>query len=90
MNETVTLLGAEEVSRAASRMQSAADQMSSAASSIDHTFEMFLRRYEELLSREMRVKEVVQEIDGVHYQLPITQAHTTSDGLVIKVGSHHG
>ncbi len=90
MVDDVSLLGAEDVTRAAGKMQSAADQMSQAASSIDHTLEMFLRRYEELISREMRVKEVTQEIDGVHHALPITHAHSTADGVVIVVGGKHG
>lgn len=51
MSDYITLVGAEEVTRAAGRMQSAADQMSQAASSIDHSLEMFLRRFEELVVR---------------------------------------
>lgn len=51
MAEYITLMGAEEVSRAASRMQSAAETMSQAASSIDHSNEMFLRRFDEIVSR---------------------------------------
>ncbi len=90
MVDFVTLLGAEDVVRAANKMQSAADTMSQAASSIDHTLEMFLRRYEELISREMRVKEVHQVVGGITYALPITQAHATADGVVISVGERNG
>ncbi len=52
MAEYIHLVGAEEVTRAASRMSIAANTMSQAASSIDHTLEMFLRRYEELVQRQ--------------------------------------
>jgi hypothetical protein len=90
MVEYVTLLGAEEVSRAANRMQSAAETMSQAASSIDHTLEMFLRRYDELISREMRVGQVIQDDNGTDYQLPITAAYPSEGGVIIRVGTKHG
>jgi len=89
-NDYITLVGAEEVTRAANRMTSAADTMSQAASSIDHTLEMFLRRYEELIGREMRIKEVHQVVGGITYALPITEAHSTADGVVITVGYRNG
>lgn len=51
MSQYVTLLGAEEVSRAASRMQSAADAMSSAASNLDSILERHQRFMDDWLSR---------------------------------------
>ena len=51
MDSYITLLGTEEVSRAASTMRCAADTMSQAASSIDNSNEMFLRRFEDLVIR---------------------------------------
>lgn len=51
MSDYVTLLGAEDVQRAASQMQSAAQDMQRAASQIDHTFMHFLRRIDELVGR---------------------------------------
>ena len=90
MVDYVTLLGAEDVTRAAGTMRGAAETMSQAASSINHTMEMFLRRYEELISREMRIKEVVQLVDGITYALPVTAVHQTADGVVISVGTKDG
>lgn len=63
MANTVTLLGAEEVSSAANRMRSAAEEMSRAAASIDMTLhahrnflEDWLARFEQVLrdDREQR------------------------------------
>jgi len=51
MSQYVTLLGAEEVSRAAGRMQSAADQMSSAASNLDSILERHQRFLDDWLIR---------------------------------------
>lgn len=51
MSQYVTLLGAEEVSRAASRMQSAADAMSSAVSSLDSILERHQRFLDDWLIR---------------------------------------
>ena len=63
MSEFVTLLGAEEVSRAASRIQSAAGSMENAAASIDHSHDMFLRRFEDLVSRMEAAVEKTAEPD---------------------------
>jgi len=63
MNEYVHLVGAEEVTRAASNMRAAAEQMTQAASSIDHTLEMFLRRYEELVQRQELVVAQMTAVD---------------------------
>ena len=59
MSQYVTLIGAEDVSRAASTMRSAADEMSRAASTMDQAFQShqqflndWLLRFEETLSRE--------------------------------------
>ncbi len=52
MSEYITLLGAEDVQRAGHTIAGAAERMNQAASSIDHTMEMFLRRYEELVVRQ--------------------------------------
>ena len=90
MADYITLLGAEDVQRAGRTISSAADTMSQAASSIDHTLEMFLRRYEELISREMHVKQVTQEVDGIHYALPITAAYPSEGGVTIVVGVKNG
>lgn len=91
MSEYITLLGAEDVQRAGHTISAAADRMAQAASSIDHTMEMFLRHYEELISRQMRVKEVVQKRDDdLYHVLPIVEANATPDGVVIVVGSWHG
>lgn len=51
MAEYVTLLGAEEVARAAGRMQSAAADMQRAADTIDHSLTMLASRMEEWISR---------------------------------------
>ena len=48
MSDYITLLGAEDVSRAASRMESAAEQMQRAASAFDHTAERLIRAFESL------------------------------------------
>jgi len=90
MAEFITLIGAEDVTRAASSMRSSAEDMLRAANIISESNDQFMRRYEELISREMRVREVTQEIDGVHHALPITHAHSTADGVVIVVGGKHG
>lgn len=51
MSQYVTLLGAEEVSRAASRMQSAADDMRAAASNLDSILERQQRFMDDWLVR---------------------------------------
>lgn len=51
MTQYVTLVGAEDVARAASRMQSAADQMSSAASTISSALEQHQRFMDDWLQR---------------------------------------
>ena len=63
MSEFVTLLGTEEVSRAASRIESAAGSMENAAASIDHSHDMFLRRFEDLVSRMEAAVEKTTEPD---------------------------
>lgn len=61
--EHVTLMGAEEVSRAASRMQQAATDMQRAADSIEHALYQFAQRMDdwvgrlEQLSAERKVDE---------------------------------
>ena len=57
MNEYVHLIGAEEVSRAASRMSSAADDMNRAANQIDDTLFRFLGQFEDLVIRLERIGE---------------------------------
>ena len=59
MADYVTLMGAEQVQSAASRMSSAADQMLRAASAIDDTFcrqqrfmEDWLQRFESIMSEQ--------------------------------------
>lgn len=61
MNQYVTLMGAEEVSRAASNMREAASAMSHAASSFDHAADRqrmnmddWLVRFETLVERMER------------------------------------
>jgi hypothetical protein len=49
--ERMLLIGTEEVSHAAGRMQQAADGMKQAASSMEWTNGQFLRRFEELVGR---------------------------------------
>ncbi len=61
MNESVHLIGAEEVSRAAGRMQAAAQDMKSAAMSIDGTAENFLRQLRDLVERVEVVNAELQE-----------------------------
>ena len=51
MAEYVTLLGAEDVSRAAGRMQSAAEEMSRAASNFQSAMEQHQRFMDDLLQR---------------------------------------
>jgi hypothetical protein len=51
MSNYVTLLGAEEVQRAAGRMESAAREMQQAASAMEHTFEMHRRWADDWLQR---------------------------------------
>lgn len=51
MTEYVHLVGAEEVSRAAGRMQAAADDMNRAAMSIESSLDTFSRRMEEWIQR---------------------------------------
>lgn len=51
MSQYVTLLGAEEVSRAASRLQSAADDMRSAAANLDSILERQQRFMDDWLNR---------------------------------------
>lgn len=64
--DSINLIGAEEVSRASSRMVSAADTMSQAASSIDHSNEMFLRRFEELVTRqELAAEKMANAADKI-------------------------
>jgi len=57
MTEYMHLVGAEEVTRAASRMQSAADDMKKAASSIEESLRLFTQRMDELMYRAERLKE---------------------------------
>jgi hypothetical protein len=58
MSNFMTLIGAEEVSRAASSMQDAAEQMKQAASSIDFSLETHRRFMDDWLSRfETALKE---------------------------------
>lgn len=52
MSDYITLLGSEDVVRAASRMSSAADDMLRAANLISESQDQFLRRYEELVVRQ--------------------------------------
>lgn len=47
----MTLVGAEDVRRAASEMQSAADSMQRAANQIDSSLDLALRRFEDLVCR---------------------------------------
>lgn len=54
---SVHLIGAEEVSRAASNMRSAADEMSRAASNISHSLEMHQRFLDDWLQRLTEVME---------------------------------
>ena len=49
MSEYITLLGAEEVSRAATRMQAAAGEMTNAANQISASLEEHRRSMEQLL-----------------------------------------
>ena len=51
MSDYVTLLGAEQVQRAASQMQQAADTMQKAASSIEYSVDRMERLYAEFVSR---------------------------------------
>jgi hypothetical protein len=51
MADYVTLLGAEEVSRAASRMQSAADTFGSAVGSLNYVLEQHQRFMDDWLNR---------------------------------------
>jgi len=51
MSEYITLLGAEDVSRAGRQMAGAADQMQSAASQIEESSRVFLMRFEALVNR---------------------------------------
>lgn len=51
MSQYVHLVGAEDVSRAASIMRSAADEMSRAASSFQHSLEMHQQFLEDWLVR---------------------------------------
>lgn len=60
MNESVHLIGAEEVARAASRMQAAAEDMKRAAMSIDGTAENFIRQIRELVERVEVVNSELQ------------------------------
>lgn len=48
MSDYITLLGAEDVSRAASRMESAAEQMQRAATAFDNTADRLIRAFESL------------------------------------------
>lgn len=57
LSNYVTLVGAEDVRSAASRMQSAADQMSSAASTIDSALERHQRFMDDWLDRLSGVLE---------------------------------
>ncbi len=63
MAEYITLLGAEDVQRAGNTIRAAAETMAQAAASIDHSNEMFLRRYEELVSRMEQAAEKIHEKD---------------------------
>jgi hypothetical protein len=51
MSEYITLLGAEDVSRAGRQMASAADDMLRAASIISESNDLFIRRFDELVTR---------------------------------------
>ena len=51
MAESIYLVGAEDVRRAASTMSSAADEMQRAANIISESNDMFIRRFEELVCR---------------------------------------
>lgn len=51
MGEYVTLVGSEQVQRAASQMQSAADAMNRAAGNLDHTMTMHQRFLDDWLMR---------------------------------------
>jgi hypothetical protein len=51
MADYITLMGAEDVSRAASRMQSAADSMNNAASYFQSIFEQHQRFMDDWLTR---------------------------------------
>lgn len=51
MSDYITLLGAEDVQRAASTMREAADNMQRAADSIDYSLHQALNRFEEQIER---------------------------------------
>ena len=60
MPDYITLMGAEDVTRAGHRMQSAADQMSRAASTIDEALfrhQRFLDEWLQRLETTMQAKE---------------------------------
>lgn len=51
MNDYITLLGAEDVSRAASSISTSAGEMRQAAGYIDESLTRFIRQFEELVER---------------------------------------
>lgn len=51
MAEFITLLGAEDVTRAASSMRSSAEGMLRAANIISESNDQFIRRFEDLVTR---------------------------------------
>ena len=51
MSEYIHLVGAEEVTRAASRMKSSAEDMLRAANIISESNDQFIRRFEDLVTR---------------------------------------
>ena len=51
MSEYITLLGAEDVTRAASSMRSSAENMLRAANIISESNDQFIRRFEDLVTR---------------------------------------
>lgn len=52
MSEYITLLGAEDVQRAANRMRSSAEDMLRAANIISESQDRFILRFEELVVRQ--------------------------------------
>lgn len=61
MVDYVTLLGAEEVSRAGSQMKSAAEDMSRAAASISESVYRYVRTTEELIMSLERLATKIED-----------------------------
>lgn len=69
--ETIHLIGAEDVARAGSTIQSAAETMSRAAGTIDATMATTIRTFEEFVSR---VEVAAQSLDRLAASLEIFNA----------------